>query len=172
MTRITSACISLVLALGACVGDPTTPLARSSRLLGIIGDGSTLIQCSAAEPASATSLIGPLGGVVSVGNNRVVIPANAVLQTTAFTLKIPASRYVEIEVTANGAEHFVFASPVTVTLDYDRCVRNDILRAPLMVWNIDPVSKSLLKQMIGVDDRITRSITFSTIHFSGYAVAD
>lgn len=106
------------------------------------------------------------------GNTRVVIPADAVLAPTAFTLSVPSSKYVEIEVTAGGSEHFVFALPVTVTLDYGRCSRSDLDKASLSAWNIDPATKSLLEAMVSVDDKVTRTVTFSTIHFSGYAVAD
>ena len=85
---------------------------------------------------------------------------------------MPASRYVEVEVTADGGEHYVFDSPVTVSLDYGRCNRPDLDQATLTAWNIDPQSKALLEPMGGADDKSQHVITFSTIHFSGYAVAD
>jgi hypothetical protein len=40
------------------------------------------------------------------------------------------------------------------------------------VWNIDPSSKELLERMIGVDEKLTHTLIFTTIHLSGYAVAD
>jgi hypothetical protein len=136
------------------------------------GNAPSLITCPAADSRSTTGLIGPLGGVLSVGNTSVVIPANAVLDPTTFTLKVPSSKYVEIEVTANGGEHYVFAQPVTVTIDYGRCSRSNIDLAPLSAWNIDPVTKALLEREPSVDNKLTRTVTFTTIHFSGYAVAD
>lgn len=145
---------------------------RVALLSGSLAGASSLISCPAGDSQSATSVIGPLGGVLAAGNTRVVIPADAVLAPTAFTLSVPSSKYVEIEVTAGGSEHFVFALPVTVTLDYGRCSRSDLDKAPLSAWNIDPATKALLEAMVSVDDKVARTVTFSTIHFSGYAVAD
>lgn len=161
--------------VASCTTDPVPgPLASNrSALLGLTGgNGTSLITCPAGDSQTATSVIGPLGGVLSAGNTRVVIPADAVLAPTAFTLNVPSSKYVEIEVTAGGSEHFVFALPVTVTLDYGRCNGSDLEKSSLSAWNIDPATKGLLEAMVSVDDKVARTVTFSTIHFSGYAVAD
>jgi hypothetical protein len=40
------------------------------------------------------------------------------------------------------------------------------------VWYIDPATGTLLENMLGVDNKLTRTITFSTGHLSGYAVAN
>jgi hypothetical protein len=147
------------------------PADRSS-LLGLFDQSPSLIDCPPGPGQSATALIGPLGGVLAVGGTQVVIPANAVLSPTTFTLTIPASKYVEIDVTTDASEHYVFAQPVVVTLDYGRCGRSDLLRAPLTAWNIDPQTKALLEPMVSVDDKLAQTVTFTTVHFSGYAVAD
>ena len=159
--------------VASCTSDTVTAPqagARSS-LLGFSNTPS-LITCPAGDSQSATGIIGPLGGVLSAGNTSVVIPANAVLDPTTFTLTVPSSKYVEIEVTANGGEHYLFAQPVTVTIDYGRCSRSNIDLVPLSAWNIDPVTKALLEQEPSVDNKLARTVTFTTIHFSGYAVAD
>jgi hypothetical protein len=169
--------LAAVLALAAaasCTSDqvaaprPTDPL----MLLGLRGTSSALITCRAGKAGTATGLIGPLGGVLAAGNTRVAIPAGAVLSFTTFTLTVPSSRYVEIEVKPTGGEHFVFELPVTVTLDYRRCRRSNLDKGLLTAWNIDPVTKRLLAPMVSVDDKLARTVTFSTVHFSGYAVAD
>jgi hypothetical protein len=167
---------SLALAGAAsCTADRvSSPLpAERSSLLGLTGSSSSpLITCPAGTAQSVTSTIGPLGGTLAIGNTQVVIPADAVLTPTEFTLTVPSSKYVEIQVTAGGSEHFLFALPVTVTLDYSRCPRSNIDLKPLTVWNIDPVTKALLEPMSSVDNKLTRSVLFTTLHFSGYAVAD
>lgn len=155
----------------ACAADPMTAVTHTAAMHDA-SSGHSLITCSVDQAQSATAIIGPLGGVLSAGNSRVVIPEGAVSAATTFTLTVPASRYVEIEVTADGGEHYVFALPVTVALDYSRCKRSDLDQTPLTAWNIDPASKVLLEAMVGVDDKSTHVVTFSTIHFSGYAVAD
>ena len=143
-----------------------------SSLLGLFDQRPSLLTCPSGPGQSASALIGPLGGVLAVGGTRVVIPANAVLSPTTFTLTVPESKYVEIDVRTDASEHYVFSQPVLVTLDYSRCGRSDLLRAPLSAWNIDPQTKALLEPMVSVDDKLTQTVTFTTLHFSGYAVAD
>jgi hypothetical protein len=176
-TRI-SLTLAASLALGGaarCTADrASSPLpAERSSLLGLAsGTSSALITCPAGVAQRATSTVGPLGGLLAAGNTQIVIPANAVLAPTTFTLTVPSSRYVEFEVTAAGSEHFVFELPVTVSIDYSRCSRSNIDLRPLTVWNIDPDTKALLEPMPSVDNKLTKSVLFTTLHFSGYAVAD
>jgi hypothetical protein len=147
--------------------------AERSALHGLNDTKTSLITCPAAETdAVYTSTIGPLGGVLAAGNMLVVIPADAVPSDTKFTLTIPASKYVEMQVTTDVSEHFEFKLPVTVTLDYGRCGRSNLDKGPLSAWYIDWTTKELLYPMVSVDDKLARTITFSTMHFSGYAVAD
>jgi hypothetical protein len=176
-TRLHLAFAAVLALLGgaSCSSDTLTapqPPARGD-LLGISFGSPSLITCtSPGTSQSVTSLIGPLGGVLAVGNTQVIIPADAVLSPTNFTLTVPASKYVEIEVTAEGTEHFLFAQPVTVVLDYSRCSRWDLNLKLLTAWNIDPVTKAMLEPMVSVDNKLLRTVTFTTLHFSGYAVAD
>ncbi len=172
----TSLLLSIAFAVAglACTADPTTAVRRASLapLRDVSANGHSLIVCSVARPQRVSAEIGPLGGLLSAGRTHVVIPPGAVAAATTFTLTVPATRFVEIEVTAGGAQHYVFDSPVTVSLDYSRCTRPDLARTPLTAWSIDPVTKALLEGMGGADDKNDRVVTFSTLHFSGYAVAD
>lgn len=152
-------------------GSPTQALAAGSSLFPSSGTPS-LVSCPSSTTQSVTGLIGALGGTLSVGGTIVTIPANAVLTPTNFTLTIPASPYMEIEVTANGADHFVFSQPVAVTIDYGRCADSSLLAPPYQAWNIDPATHTLLENMGGVDVKLTHTVVFTTIHFSGYALAD
>jgi hypothetical protein len=136
------------------------------------GDHAGLLECGSSRTESATGVIDALGGVLSVGGTSVVIPANAVLSPTSFTLTVPASPYVEIEVTAGEADHFVFDKPVLVSIDYGRCGHGSLFEPSHEAWNIDPVTKALLEKMPSVDVKLTHTVVFSTIHFSGYALAD
>jgi hypothetical protein len=181
MLRRTRFRLTLAIALGlagvaACspehVAGPSSSTNWSPLPFNLFDSDPDLVICPAGEPQSATALIGPLGGVLAAGNTQVVIPANAVLSPTTFNLSVPASKYVEIEVTTDASEHYVFAQPVLVTIDYSRCSRSNLLRGPLSAWNIDPETKALLERMISVDNKLTQTVTFTTLHFSGYAVAD
>lgn len=159
--------------LGAC-GDqrPTEPI-KPAAADGLFSSGPKLVECHTDETLTASEPIGLLGGTISIGGTSVLFPAGAVLGTTDFTLTIPASRYVEVEITANGHEHFPFepGKPAVVTIDYSRCNRADVLIKPLSVWYIDSETKELKENLGGIDNKLTRSITFTTPHLSGYAIA-
>lgn len=131
-----------------------------------------LLECPTSTTTSSSALITPLlGGVVSVGNTAIVVPVGAVLQPVDIRVTVPASRYVEAEIVAGEAEHFLFSKTVIVSLDYSRCSRDDIRLRQLSAWHIDPVTKQLLAPMGGVDDKLLRRVTFLTDHLSGYAIA-
>lgn len=186
MIRVTEFRLALaLLALTACAGDVTSPTAPAevspgapASLLpwpgtpGPTVNSATLISCPTATTQSVTSRVGPLGGVLALGNTRVVIPLGAVLFPEDFTLTIPASQYAEIRVRAGDAEHYLFRYPVAMTIDYSRCATPELDGHALAVWNIDEDSKALLERMISVDEKLTHTILFTTIHLSGYAVAD
>jgi hypothetical protein len=131
---------------------------------------ATLAVCPTDQTQSTSSIIDALGGTVSIGGTSVVIPIGDLLSPTSIGLSIPASQYMEIGVTANGG-HFLFQTPITITLDYSRCSADIQQKTTLSVWNIDPNTKQLLQNMGGVDNKLTHQITFTTIHLSGYALA-
>ena len=183
MTRVTDFRLALALiAVVACSGDATAPTQASSAPSASLINwppiiqpnpaGATLITCPAATAQSTSARIGPLGGILALGNTRVVIPLSAVLFPTTFTLRIPTSNLAEIEVGAEGTSHYLFQLPIAMAIDYSRCANPDLNRHALSVWNIDPQSKQLLEKMIGVDEKLTHTVIFTTIHLSGYAVAD
>lgn len=131
-----------------------------------------LIQCPVNQSAFTSAVVGPLGGIINLGATSVQIPAGALLETVTVNVSEPASQFMEIDVSVAGVEHFVFELPVVVTLSYARCNRKDINQRPLSVWYIDSDTHELLEPMGGVDDKLTRTVTFVTPHFSGYAVAN
>ncbi|HKW48159.1 MAG TPA: hypothetical protein VJN70_11970 [Gemmatimonadaceae bacterium] len=130
---------------------------------------ATLAVCPSDQTQSTSSILGALGGLVSLDGSSVLVPAGALLSSTTIALTLPASQYMEIGVTANGG-HFLFQQPIAITIDYSRC-SPDIQQKTLTVWNIDPDTHRLLQKMGGIDNKLTHQITFSTIHLSGYAIA-
>lgn len=169
-----------LLAVMACSGDAPAPTQASSTAASAqilwspapATQKATLIECPAATPQSTSARIGPLGGILALGNTRIVIPLSAVLFPTKFTLTIPGSNLAEIEVSAEGTSHYLFRLPIAMAIDYSRCNQPELDHEALSVWNIDPQSKQLLERMIGVDEKLTHTVVFTTIHLSGYAVAD
>jgi hypothetical protein len=157
--------------MGLSCGEPraTAPGTSASR-----SDNASpsLLECPSSETTTTSAVVGLLGGVIQLGGTSITIPSGALTAPTLLQLTIPASRYMEIDVTAVGFTSFLFQQPVSVTIDYSRCARSDVDQQTLHVWHIDPVTKQLLEDMGGTDDKTSRRITFSTGHLSGYAVAN
>ncbi len=136
-------------------------------------DGARLVSCpSSGSTLSLRGLIGVDGGVLSAGAVKLEVPSGAVLLPTLFQVATPPSKAMEVSLTAVGVEHYVFQRPVTVTIDYSRCGLDAVPEgAVLEAVHIAPISKRILENMGGTVDPAARTITFTTGHFSSYAVA-
>ena len=171
-SRFAAVVPAFALLLWTGCSEPTAPDPGASDLLGL-NPSSVLLTCPSSSTESASGLISAaLGGTISVAGHSVTIPGGALLSDATVSLTVPASKYVEVELEVEGNDHFVFQLPVVVTISYDRCSRSNILRAPLTAWYIDSRSKALLEHMGGIDDKLLRRVTFTTPHFSAYAVAE
>jgi hypothetical protein len=131
----------------------------------------TLLQCPATQTSTTSALVTALGGTVSLGGTSIQLPAGALVAATTIKLTLPASQNMEIEVRANDLTSFLFQQSVSITIDYSRCPAAEASKAPLSVWHIDTQTKALLENMGGVDNKTSHTITFTTGHLSGYAVA-
>jgi len=161
--RILGGAILAMAVLGSCrdgFGPPPGPDTQA-----------TLLSCPSSQTQATSLAIGTAGGTVALGGTSVNIPLGALTGTTTVELTIPAGQYMEVDLTVNGGQHIDFLQPVVVTIDYSRCSRSDTFLRALSVWNIDPATKALIENMGGVDNKLTQSITFTTPHFSGFAVA-
>ncbi|HKO15875.1 MAG TPA: hypothetical protein VJU87_06530 [Gemmatimonadaceae bacterium] len=132
----------------------------------------TLVECPTNQTQSNFALVGVMGGTVQVGGTSITIPGGALLSPTLITVTVPSGQYLEVDVQANQLTSFLFQKPVSITIDYSRCNRANIESTPLTVWHIDPITKSLIENMGGTDDKASQSVTFTTGHLSGYAVAN
>jgi hypothetical protein len=154
------AAIALVASLGGCID---------------ISIGSTapkLLSCPTNTTLTGAFLADPLlGGTLNLAGTVVNVPAGAVSTPTLFLVTIPASQYMEVDVTADGLTSFLFNAPATITIDYSRCPVEKTQDRTLKVYHINTVTKSLLENMNAVDDKVARKITFNTGHLSGYGVA-
>ena len=150
------------------------PLQTSGEQQTLLGGSSSpsLLECPGGESASASALVTTLGGTVTAGGVSIAIPAGALLQDANVTVTVPASKYVEADISVEGSEHFIFELPVVVTLSYARCTRSNIDLRPLSAWYIDSETKALLEKMPSLDNKLLRTVTFTTGHLSGYAIAN
>jgi len=171
-SRIKSILISVAIVLsGLSCGEPRATAPETASSLGG-GSSPSLLECPTNETTTTSAVVGLLGGVIQLGGTSITIPSGALTVPTLLQVTIPASRYMEIDVSAVGFTSFLFQQPISVTIDYSRCARSDVDQQTLHVWHIDPVTKQLLEDMGGTDDKASRRITFSTGHLSGYAVAN
>lgn len=135
--------------------------------------GPSLVPCPSGGTAQATSQIFPGGGLATLKHHQVYLPAAAIDATTSITIDVPQSPYLIVDLRANGQEHHQFDAPLLVTIDYSRCSTTAIERGALSVWLVDPATGEMLQEMpTAMDNRLTRTITFVTDHFSGYAIAN
>jgi hypothetical protein len=170
----------LALAVGAsCSDGPTAPSKlepgtvsdSSAKLLGLFGPRP--LYCPNSAEQSTTAILGPLGGTLSVAGTSVLVPLGALLDPVKITLTIPPSNYAEIDVTVEGTEHFIFQLPITVTVSYAHCSLGLLQRLlPLSVWHWEPSTRKFLERMPSLDNKLTRTITFTTPHLSGYIIAN
>lgn len=171
-----------VVLFGACADSPLAPTAPGAAVpnaalgssssvatpaAGSIGDG--ILSCPTSVTQSATGVIGKKGGVVRVAGSELVVGPGAVKEPTAFTVVLPASPMMEIEIHAQGVDHYEFRHRVSVTMDYSRCAPSALPAASLAAWYIDSGTKGRIANMRAVDDRASRRLTFYTDHLSGYA---
>ena len=172
MRKLVLLCSTAALAL-ACAGPAITDATRVSeaRRQAAVA-GANLIECPSSQSSTTTTLVSPLGGLVSIGGTTISIPAGALALPTLITVTVPASNYMEVDISVPGLEHFEFDLPVTVTVSYARCNRADIDQSPLSAWYIDGETHELLEHMGGTDNKVARTVTFTTPHLSGYALAN
>ena len=130
-----------------------------------------LIECPTTQTATNSSLITVLGGTVAAAGTSISLPAGSLLASTLISVTVPASTYMEVDITAGGLPVFLFLKTVTVTLDYSRCPTSVTAGKVLSVWHINTQTKALIANMGGVNDPVQRRMTFTTDHLSGYAIA-
>jgi len=164
--------IGLAFSFAAACADSATSVTAVHDPRAAASSNPVLVECPTDEFAQSSELLTSLGGSVSAGGTTITVPAGALLVPTTITVTVPPSQFMEVDITANDASSFVFQLPVTVSLSYARCTRSDIEKDALSVWYIDSATKALLQNMRGDDDKDARTVTFTTDHLSGYAVAN
>ena len=162
----------VLLAVPACRerGTPASP--DSGNLLGF-GTSTTLIACPNSTPVSTTALVDPLlGGILSVQGASITIPPGALSLPTVITLTVPVNQHARVDITALDVDHLLFNTPVTVTIDYDRCARPALDSTSLDAWYLSPLGGTPIEKMPSTDDKSAHVVTFTTGHLSSYALAE
>jgi hypothetical protein len=165
--------LAFPLLLGSCTEPAPTGVADGPTL-GLAGTGAaptTLVHCATSSLATSSATIGSRGGLLAVDGARLAIPPGAVRRPTRFVMTVPPSQLVAVDIRASGVEHYRFAKPVLVTMDYGKRGCADLADGRLGVWYVDRESGALLEYMGGIDLREAHAVAFTTDHLSTYAIA-
>lgn len=161
---------SVVVVAFACMEPASSP--RPTAPLRDAASGPQLLACSAdTTQQGPVTVIGPDGGTLAFGDATVSIPANAVAQATPFQIVVPATAEVKAEIHAVGLSTYLFQQPVQVTLDYSRCATDQVPAGATLEGVYVDSTNTVLQEMGGTVDTVNRTVTFTTGHLSGYAVA-
>ena len=171
-SRYAGVLCSFLLLAGCADTSPTDVGELADPSASAISSGPVLVECPTDVTRTVSRTIHPLaGGTIELDGHSLTVPALALVLPTEFTLTVPASRFVEVHVTANGEHGFEFLRTAGMTISYARCTRDNIDKVALSVYKIHPESRALLKGMGGSDNELLRTVTFSTDSLSAYAIA-
>jgi hypothetical protein len=168
------AAVWLTLAVAACSADSalTAPEASpQTSVASLEGDGPVPLYCPHEESLSVARRIGPKGGTLTLAGTKLSIPRGAVPVETEIVLTIPASDWLELDIAAGDAEHYSFARPVTITVNYARCRTQAAETEALSAWYVDETSGDFLQDMGAIDSKAEKKLSFETDHLSKYAIA-
>lgn len=141
MMRRRLAFITLLAALSACnATDSTTPPGPAAAAAGPLSQGTyhdgylvpgsngqvsqtpsqagAGLQCSVLQPLSGSAVIGPSGGVLTVGPHRLIVPPGALVRDTLISATVPAGNMIEIDFAPHGLR---FKKPAGLILDASSC---------------------------------------------------
>jgi hypothetical protein len=153
-----------VTVLAGCSENPTTTTERQAS----VGHTYLPLQCPNEQLLTHSKLITPLGGLLGIQGATISLPLGAVTLPTLITITAPVTQYREIDITANGLLHFLFETPVTVSIDYSGCTVDRTYPLKVFYWE----NGQLIEDMNAVDHPASQQLTFTTGHLSGYVIAN
>jgi hypothetical protein len=190
---LTSLALAFVLVAGlSCTSDSTAPLGPSAgdqqndpsfgligdltdgltdgltdltgTVVGTLGNVTDVLVCSSQPYAKTAQEIGPDGGVLLVGRNRLVIPRNALSNRVTITAEqIPGSTN-SVRFSPEGLE---FERPAVLTMNYENCLL--VLLQKKIVYTDENLK--ILQVLRSLDLFRSKTVTAPIDHFSRYVVA-
>jgi hypothetical protein len=174
--RLTTALLAAAaLVLSSCA-DPGAPVSapqiippRADLLGGTLGGllGQTgLVACTPLPADSASAVIGPSGGTISVGPHTFTVPAGALDSAVLITAVAPSDTVNRVQFQPQG---LTFRQPALLTMSYANCGVLTVL-LPKHIAYIDD-ALLILDLLSTSNDISAQTITGHLRHFSDYAVA-
>src|SRR5207249_3297576 len=121
--------------------------------------------CDPLKPATASVVIGPLGGTLKVGPHRLVIPAGALPDTVTISGSIAGGEINAIKFAPEGLQ---FSVGALLTMSFENCKKLD-LPSTVIVYTDDALN--ILETIPSVAANNNKSVSGTLWHFSQYAVA-
>lgn len=170
------AVVLLVLLVAPSCGEPpnsptvspsATNLQPQAGLVGSLLGPTGLLKCSNLPYASSTKTIGPLGGTISTGPHKLVIPPGALLQPVTITMIQPTG--LGVNAVKLQPEGLRFLTPAALTMSYSNCSLLGKLVPKRIAYTTD--SLQILYYLISLDNLLSKYVTGKVDHFSDYVVA-
>ena len=174
----TSLAIAVAGLLAACGDSPTSPAgeiatgaeASTLRAMDTEEAGWSIVSCPPAQqPRDVTGLIGPEGGILSMGPYTLRIPEGALATPVMLRLTSPPGARLIVRLEVVGTTDATLAKPAELTIRYGHCPRQDMVRRDVRVLQLTGTS-SITTVASDVEED-GESFTLLTRLLSTFAVA-
>lgn len=172
-------CALMIAAITGCSQLPTNPAApasagasiasaRTAEGAGLISTTGSIINGLVGMVVRTLQLVGSIGGTLTNGRWRVVVPAGAVQGNATIALAVPdaTSPDCQLEIWPGDLNHF--DKPVMLVADC-RNVPTDTLRNYTIYW-YNPSTRTWVPVPGTTVDLVTKTVRAPLSHFSRYAV--
>ncbi len=168
--------------LASCTGsEPTTPNPRAPAEPGLVRtvaaaaaseQETPFVRCHRRAPVAASADIGPAGGRITAGGNRLIIPSGALARTVHITLGAPGDGRAFI---ALGPTGLVFQKQVRLVFNVTGCDVSapddeESGAAALYAAYVND-SGQIVEVLPAHSHPLTHTVSAAIRHFSGYALA-
>lgn len=167
--HISVSAVMIMLALVAMVGCSKSPMQSTPAEPKLLTRTASLSSGATLSPVNLyTEAVIPTshGGVLSLLDITLSVPAGAVKNDTLFSIRIPDDALFFNEFGTNG---LVFDIPVTVTMSYRNADLSGITQTHIKLAWLDERTNSW-QSMTSVVDTVSKTVTGNLYHFSAYGL--
>ncbi|HZH39402.1 MAG TPA: hypothetical protein VFD85_00235 [Gemmatimonadales bacterium] len=125
-----------------------------------------LLTCSPLPFDSASQVIGPDGGAISVGPHTLTVPAGALTAPTLITAVVDPDSVNAVRFSPQG---LVFQRPAQLAMSYANCGFLGAFIPKRIAYTTDDFR--ILEIIPSLDNVLNRTVTGRVSHFSQYAIA-
>lgn len=127
---------------------------------------ATLLRCIPSEYTGTAEVIGPAGGQLSIGANKLVIPRGALSQNMLLTMERPMGDLVAVTFGPHGLN---FLKKAHLTLDYGTCLVPPSAQLKIVYATDD--GSQILEILSSLANKGHSTIAAPIEHFSSYMIA-